>query len=170
MRCVLSAALSRNPANPVVARPEVLGTKHAEMRATPNSITRGSMVSRLANVRAQLVRRTHSPHVDWSMESFQCASHHHPRVKICTTVLVSKSAAQPTITFAPTVPTPTCPKCGWDKNTRSCCASEGAWYGICGDDGDPRYPHTWSEGVNSCIGKRMTKYRARYACMHRPRC
>ena len=35
----------------------------------------------------------------------------------------------------------------------TCCARKGAWFEKCGDDGDPNFDHTWTEGVDSCKGE-----------------
>ena len=44
-----------------------------------------------------------------------------------------------------------CPKCGILRtNKRSCCGSGGAWFKKCGNEGDPKYEHTWAEGVAKC--------------------
>ena len=45
-----------------------------------------------------------------------------------------------------------CPKCGTTKksDTRSCCARGGAWFKNCGDVGDTKFDHTWSEGIQAC--------------------
>ena len=46
----------------------------------------------------------------------------------------------------------TCPKCGTLKKSGkvSCCAPGGAWFNKCGNDGDPKFDHTWSEGAKAC--------------------
>ena len=38
------------------------------------------------------------------------------------------------------------------SGARSCCAHGGAWFGICGDAGDRRFGHTWTEGERACDG------------------
>ena len=44
-----------------------------------------------------------------------------------------------------------CPKCGTNKSGKSsCCGSGGAWFGNCGNKGDPKFDHTWGEGVRTC--------------------
>ena len=47
---------------------------------------------------------------------------------------------------------PACPKCGSMKKSgeRSCCARGGSWFQECGDAGDPRFAHTWTEGMQAC--------------------
>ena len=49
----------------------------------------------------------------------------------------------------------TCPKCGLNPKSGklTCCTRGGAWFEKCGDDGDPNLDHTWTEGIDSCIGK-----------------
>ena len=45
-----------------------------------------------------------------------------------------------------------CPKCGIAKTSGkfSCCARGGAWFKNCGDVGDARFAHTWTEGIRAC--------------------
>ena len=45
-----------------------------------------------------------------------------------------------------------CVKCGVVKKSgkRSCCARGGAWFKNCGDAGDTKFDHTWTEGVHAC--------------------
>ena len=47
-----------------------------------------------------------------------------------------------------------CPKCDTAKKSgkRSCCARGGAWFKNCGDAGDTKYNHTWTEGIRACQG------------------
>ena len=47
-----------------------------------------------------------------------------------------------------------CPKCGTIKRTGklSCCTRGGAWFNNCGDPGDPKFDHTWLEGMQACTG------------------
>ena len=47
-----------------------------------------------------------------------------------------------------------CPKCATNKKsgTHSCCARGGSWFNKCGDISDPKFDHTWSEGVEACKG------------------
>ena len=56
------------------------------------------------------------------------------------------------ITSLPTASRSGCPKCGTIKKSakRSCCARGGAWFKNCGDAGDPRFDHTWTEGIQAC--------------------
>ena len=60
--------------------------------------------------------------------------------------------ATPPITVKPST---TCPKCGKIKKSKklSCCARGGAWYNNCGDEGDSKFDHTWTEGEQACKGK-----------------
>ena len=47
-----------------------------------------------------------------------------------------------------------CAKCGTSKaGKRSCCARGGAWFKNCGDAGDTKVDHTWTEGVQACKRK-----------------
>ena len=50
---------------------------------------------------------------------------------------------------------PPCSKCAANKNSDqvSCCASGGAWFNQCGDDGDPNFKYTWTQGIYACKGK-----------------
>ena len=47
--------------------------------------------------------------------------------------------------------TPTCPKCGTNKNSGkvSCCIGGGAWFKKCGADSS-KFEHTWTDGVKAC--------------------
>ena len=47
-----------------------------------------------------------------------------------------------------------CSKCGTIKRTGklSCCTRGGAWFNNCGDPGDPKFDHTWLEGMQACTG------------------
>ena len=49
----------------------------------------------------------------------------------------------------------TCPKCGTTKKSGklSCCARGGAWFKKCGDGGDTKFEHTWTEGIQACKSK-----------------
>ena len=63
--------------------------------------------------------------------------------------LSAAATAPPTTTTAATIGY--CPKCGIKKTGKaSCCAPNGAWYKKCGNEGDPKYEHTWLEGVEAC--------------------
>ena len=48
--------------------------------------------------------------------------------------------------------TATCPLCTKSKKSLSCCAKRAAWFGKCGNDGDPNIEHTWNEGIEACYG------------------
>ena len=58
-------------------------------------------------------------------------------------------------TGPPAVSTSSCPRCGTAKKSgkRSCCAHGGAWFKNCGDTGDTKFDHTWTEGMQACTGK-----------------
>merc|ERR1712224_1082426 len=45
-----------------------------------------------------------------------------------------------------------CVQCGtsYVSRKRSCCARGGTWFNKCGDAGDTKFDHTWSEGVQAC--------------------
>ena len=47
-----------------------------------------------------------------------------------------------------------CVKCGTTRKSgkRSCCARGGNWFKNCGDAGDTKFDHTWSEGIRACEG------------------
>ena len=53
-----------------------------------------------------------------------------------------------------------CPQCATFKKSgkRSCCAPGGAWVNKCGSDGDPKFEHTWAEGMQACQGTRKFAY------------
>ena len=47
----------------------------------------------------------------------------------------------------------TCPKCGKvNSGKASCCGNGGAWFEKCGDLGDDKFDHTWTEGLDACKG------------------
>ena len=47
-----------------------------------------------------------------------------------------------------------CPKCAsTNSGQRSCCSRGGSWFKNCGNSGDPRYAHTWVEGIEACRRK-----------------
>ena len=78
---------------------------------------------------------------------------------ICDIDLDSKSVRAGTTTSPLTkkpskMPIFLCPKCGVTKKfgARSCCARGGAWFKNCGDDGDTKFDHTWTEGIQACKG------------------
>ena len=44
-----------------------------------------------------------------------------------------------------------CVKCATNKVGKySCCARGGAWFKNCGDVGDTKFDHTWTEGIEAC--------------------
>ena len=49
---------------------------------------------------------------------------------------------------------PSCPKCGIFKKSgrHSCCARGGGWFKNCGDEGDTKFDHSWSDGIQVCKG------------------
>merc|ERR1711874_274790 len=51
-------------------------------------------------------------------------------------------------------PSGACSKCGKIKKSGklSCCAPGGAWFKNCGDSGNSKFDHTWTDGVNTCRG------------------
>ena len=50
-----------------------------------------------------------------------------------------------------------CPKCAVSKSgKRSCCGQDGAWFKNCGDPGDSKFDHTWTEGIKACKPTRVT--------------
>ena len=58
------------------------------------------------------------------------------------------------VAITPRLGTSTCRTCGVNKNNgkRSCCLRGGTWFKNCGDPGDPKFVHTWSEGIEACKG------------------
>ena len=47
-----------------------------------------------------------------------------------------------------------CPVCAVSKNGKAnCCFSGGSWRGKCGEEGNPKFEHTWDEGVEVCKHK-----------------
>ena len=60
------------------------------------------------------------------------------------------------------MPSLVCPKCGNIKKSgkRSCCARGGAWFKNCGDVADPKFDHTWADGMEAC---RRMLHRATFA-------
>ena len=54
------------------------------------------------------------------------------------------------------VPVPgNCPKCGLRARTGvvSCCFSGGSWFKKCGEPGNPKFDHTWFDGIQACKSK-----------------
>ena len=51
-----------------------------------------------------------------------------------------------------------CSQCGLLKKTGklSCCVKGGSWHKKCGDEGDLKFHHTWTEGIEAC--KDMRKF------------
>ena len=49
---------------------------------------------------------------------------------------------------------PACSKCGTIKKSGelSCCVRGGDWFKNCGNPGDKKFDHTWSEGIQACSG------------------
>ena len=45
-----------------------------------------------------------------------------------------------------------CTMCGTIEKSgkRSCCVRGGDWFRKCGNPGDPKFKHTWSEGIQAC--------------------
>ena len=45
-----------------------------------------------------------------------------------------------------------CAKCGYIRKSGklSCCAHGGDWFKNCGNAGDTKFEHTWSEGIQAC--------------------
>ena len=70
--------------------------------------------------------------------------------EIATTIATTKAASKKIIGR--------CPQCGTDKKTGkvTCCVGGGAWVGKCGNAGDSKFEHTWSEGIEACKGKFIT--------------
>ena len=56
-------------------------------------------------------------------------------------------------TIADTAVTPpvACPKCATNNAGKlTCCARGGSWFQKCGDTGDSKFDHTWTEGIKAC--------------------
>ena len=43
-----------------------------------------------------------------------------------------------------------CAQCGKIKGSPSCCGKGGSWFQKCGRNNDPKFEHTWGEGVKAC--------------------
>ena len=72
------------------------------------------------------------------------------RASFLTGLFVLLQSAAPAVTTVK--PSPVCAVCGIMKTSgaRSCCVRGGAWFKKCGDPGDVRFEHTWTEGVQAC--------------------
>ena len=48
-----------------------------------------------------------------------------------------------------------CPRCGATRQagTSSCCVEGGSWFEKCGDPGDRKFLHSWSDGIMICEGR-----------------
>ena len=90
----------------------------------------------------------------WSCRPGPCNTN-----RICSKSVRSGSRTSPLVTPAPTEHGFACPKCGVIKRSRSgslsCCTRGGAWFKNCGDEGDNKFDHTWSEGIRACARKLM---------------
>ena len=131
----------KNPANSVVALKEALGSRTAEIPATPpSSITRGTRALRPVEVKVR---------------NF---GGHYVCVSVYFIVALAPANAPMARTTAFITPPAPCPKCGVTKKSgkRSCCARGGAWFENCGDPGDSKFDHTWDEGVGACKSNPLT--------------
>ena len=159
---VQSVALQRNPANAVVVLAVVLGSRDVEILATNMLTIRGQRASRLAQVRCEeaelcVVLRIASINILDSLpvsaattgvalvsvfDTFCCFND-----RIFTDISATSLSAARSING--------CPKCGnvSKSRKRSCCAHGGAWFKNCGDTGDTKFDHTWTEGMQACTGK-----------------
>ena len=79
-------------------------------------------------------------------------------VLLYTTMIAPQIRTAPTTT-APTTIAPNhsadleCPACGRTKDGRpSCCGLGGSWRNECGNPGDPKFAHTWQDGIKACTG------------------
>ena len=46
---------------------------------------------------------------------------------------------------------PACPVCGSTKKGKAtCCGTGGSWQGKCGNPGNKKFEHTWTEGIQVC--------------------
>ena len=68
---------------------------------------------------------------------------------------VHVSAEAPTTAATPPPSSMTCPECGTFKTSGqlSCCGPGGTWFKKCGNAGDSKFDHTWSDGIEACTGK-----------------
>ena len=76
-------------------------------------------------------------------------------VHMCTeppTTTITTITTATTTTSASAVSTKVCPKCGSTRTSGklSCCARGGAWFKNCGDGDDPKFDHTWVQGIQAC--------------------
>ena len=74
---------------------------------------------------------------------------------MCSSLLIPASAepvSEVPNTTSATAMTSACAKCGVMRKSgkRSCCVSGGAWFKQCGNPGDAKFEHTWSEGIRAC--------------------
>ena len=55
-------------------------------------------------------------------------------------------------TTAPILSSSTCPKCAKKAGAMfsNCCFPGGAWFNNCGSADDPKFDHTWTEGLAAC--------------------
>ena len=136
----------------------VLGTTTVAMKATRSLITRGSRASRPVRVSSQHIglvfMKVKNSNINQSLARLTNA--HTPFLAAVGPPVTVKPVV-PTVTATPIAVNPgtTCPKCGTVKKTgkRSCCAGGGSWYKKCGDEGDSKFDHTWTQGFQACTGK-----------------
>ena len=130
----------------------VLGLKNVAM-------TQQSLITRIP--KASRPAQVSSRHVGLTFMKFKIQNTSHSLA--CLTNIRARivgSVAPPATVkpVGPVNPNSICPACGTVKKTkkRSCCARGGAWFNKCGDEGDSKFDHTWTEGVQSCAGKLTT--------------
>ena len=146
-----SASSIISPANAVVALPAVLGPTTVAISATHSLSTRGSRGSGPAKVSAWVIKCKYIRvrQNKWMHIGFECFLN----LPFSQFILSSTSAFMtPRIT---TATSPVCPKCGTIRKSGkySCCAPNGAWAKICGNPGDSKFAHTWTEGLQTCESK-----------------
>ena len=85
-----------------------------------------------------------------------------PAIPVCLPYTLNACDAcvpteSPTMTRVPVVSGKECSKCGKSKKSskRSCCTRDGAWFKKCGDVGDPKFAHTWLEGIQACENSKL---------------
>ena len=73
--------------------------------------------------------------------------------------VVDQCAHANTTATTKTIISSVCSKCGTIGKSRktSCCGRGGSWFRNCGASGNPKFDHTWSEGIQTCEALTQSK-------------
>ena len=142
---VLRAALSINLASAAVVLAAVLGSRTAEMPTIHSLTIHGLRALKPAKV------KTAREFIVWEAKKFTCIS----LLSLYPTIAYLSTTATATLHITTTINS-ACPKCVKKSGKFSCCFRGGAWFNKCGKPGDPKFDHTWTEGIEACRGVIVT--------------